>query len=189
MLLHSCLQQHLNQDISFPPRSVRLFTCAFHILWRFLPPRHLSVFFLLIFSPSSPAVSAVTNNSFEALNNLPLFITALEALSLAHSNGPGARCDPPMLDSSLWATFPLSVLMAFVSLSLSLTPAVCSQVIKISNLILNSLWINTTLDVLRDRSTALFFSLIHRKCEGAMFVIQQHFYRRFPSLLSCLHVF
>lgn len=47
----------------------------------------------------------------------------------------------------------------------------------------------TTLDVLRDRSTALFFSLIHRKCEGAMFVIQQHFYRRFPSLLSCLHVF
>lgn len=141
MLLHSCLQQHLNQDISFPPRSLRLFTCAFHILWRFLPPRHLSVFFLLIFSPSSPAVSAVTNNSFEALNNLPLFITALEALSLAHSNGPGARCDPPMLDSSLWATSPLSVLMAFVSLSLSLTPAVCSQVIKISNLILNSLWI------------------------------------------------
>lgn len=106
------------------------------------PPTSTSLcFFLLIFSPSSPAVSAVTNNSFEALNNLPLFITALEALSLAHSNGPGARCDPPMLDSSLWATFPLSVLMAFVSLSLSLTHAVCSQVIKISNLILNSLWI------------------------------------------------
>lgn len=46
---------------------------------------------------------AVKNNSFGALNNLPLFTTALKALSLIHYNSPGAHCDPARLHLSFWA--------------------------------------------------------------------------------------
>lgn len=69
------------------------------------------------------------NNSFGALNNLPLFTAGLTALSLPrYVTARERRCDPSgFLLSSLSRGSALSVLMPSVSLSLS------PQVIKISD--------------------------------------------------------